>query len=203
MFTSKVWTFSSRIGGVSFSGFPVNANGKVCTFLFFYFRSPYIVELVVHLLLNLFFITMAENNSIRPTRVSLIDEIKRRVEDKIIEPQNAELLIKLIKNADSDSDAMAIAQMGTIYNRTGLHFDHRLEKTTDTIHYFKKNDALSFSDGSDKPHHKLIVGDNYHALQNLLIQYRGMVDVIYIDPPYGKDSLGECADTNYENATKM
>lgn len=27
-----------------------------------------------------------------------------------------------------------------------------------------------------------------------------MVDVIYIDPPYGKDSLGEFAKMNYENS---
>ena len=37
-------------------------------------------------------------------------------------------------------------------------------------------------------------------MQNLLIQYRGKIDVIYIDPPYGKDSMGEFAQTNYENA---
>jgi len=48
--------------------------------------------------------------------------------------------------------------------------------------------------------HKLIIGDNYDALQNLLIQYRGQIDVIYIDPPYGKDSMGEFADTNYHNS---
>lgn len=47
---------------------------------------------------------------------------------------------------------------------------------------------------------KLIIGDNYQALQNLLIQYRGKIDVIYIDPPYGKDSMGEFAKTNYNNA---
>ncbi|WP_288567077.1 site-specific DNA-methyltransferase [uncultured Treponema sp.] len=47
---------------------------------------------------------------------------------------------------------------------------------------------------------KLIIGDNYQALQNLLIQYRDKIDVIYIDPPYGKDSMGEFAKTNYNNA---
>lgn len=34
----------------------------------------------------------------------------------------------------------------------------------------------------------------------MLIQYKGLVDVIYIDPPYGKDSMGEFAKTNYHNA---
>lgn len=48
--------------------------------------------------------------------------------------------------------------------------------------------------------HTLIIGDNYPALQNLLITYRERVKVIYIDPPYGKDDLGEFAKTNYHNA---
>lgn len=130
----------------------------------------------------------------------LIEDIERRVADKILEPTNAELLKKLIRNADSDDEAMAIATLGTTYKRTGLHFDKRLEKLTDTIRYFKKNTELSFHTDDSKPVNKLIIGDNYEALQNLLIQYKGGVDVIYIDPPYGKDSMGEFAKTNYENA---
>lgn len=48
--------------------------------------------------------------------------------------------------------------------------------------------------------HKLIIGDNYDALQQLLITHRGMIDVIYIDPPYGCDSMGQFADMNYTNS---
>lgn len=130
----------------------------------------------------------------------LIAEIDKRVADKILEPANAELLKKLIRQADNDNEAMSIAELGTTYKRTGLHFDKRLERMTDDICYFKKNEALSFHTDDGKPVHKLIIGDNYQALQNLLIQYNGKIDVIYIDPPYGKDSMGEFAQTNYENA---
>ncbi|MBP5710908.1 MAG: site-specific DNA-methyltransferase [Bacteroidales bacterium] len=130
----------------------------------------------------------------------LLAELDRRVTDKILEPTNAELLKKLIKDANSDNEAMMIAELGTTYKRTGLHFDKRLEKMTNDIRYFKKNKKLSFHTDDSKPTHKLIIGDNYEALQNLLIQYKGMIDVIYIDPPYGKDSMGEFAQTNYENA---
>ncbi len=133
-------------------------------------------------------------------KTALLAEMDRRVEDKILESNNAELLKKLIRNADSDEEAMSIATLGTTYKRTGLHFDKRLEKMTSDIHYFKKNESLSFHTDDEGPVHKLIVGDNYQALQNLLIQYKGGVDVIYIDPPYGKDSMGEFAQTNYENA---
>jgi len=142
---------------------------------------------------------MADNN-ITITRESLIAEIERRVEDKILERTDAYLLIKLIRNADSDSEAFAIAQLGTTYKRTGLHYQPRNEHRGNTIKYFKKNEKLSFSDGTGNVPHKLIIGDNYDALQNLLIQYRGQVDVIYIDPPYSKDSMGNFAKTNYENS---
>lgn len=134
------------------------------------------------------------------TKESLIAEIEKRVSDKILEQSNADLLIKLIKNADSLDEAINIAALGTTYKRTGLHFDKRLEKMGETIKYFKKSEALSFHTNDNKPTHKLIIGDNYEALQNLLIQYKGKIDVIYIDPPYGKDSMGEFAATNYNNA---
>jgi len=129
----------------------------------------------------------------------ILADLNRRVEDKILEPTNAELLKKLINNADNLSEANAIAQLGTTYKRTGLHFDKRLERMGDAIKYLKRDEALSFS-VSDAITHKLIIGDNYDVLLNLLIEYRGRVDVIYIDPPYGKDNMGEFAATNYENA---
>ena len=130
----------------------------------------------------------------------LIAEIEKRVEDHVLEPSNAELLSKLIAQADNDNEAISIAALGTTYKRTGLHFDKRLERMTNDIRYFRKNTDLSFHTDDSKPTHKLIIGDNYEALQNLLVQYTGAIDVIYIDPPYGKDSMGEFAQTNYQNA---
>ncbi len=134
------------------------------------------------------------------TKEALIDLIEKRVEDKIIEPTNADLLKKLIMNADSLNEAIMISELGTTYKRTGFHFDKRLEKVGDTIPYFKKNESLSFVANPKSKNHKLIIGDNYPALLNLLIQYRHSIDVIYIDPPYGKDDLGDFADENYDNA---
>lgn len=136
------------------------------------------------------------------TKESLIAEIRQREQEKILEPENASLLVKLISGAENDDDARAIAALGTTYKRTGFHFDKRLEKhvMTDTIKYFAKNEVLSFGEAKEgEPVHKLIIGDNYDALNNLLIQYKGGIDVIYIDPPYGKDSMGEFARTNYAN----
>ncbi|MDR1781537.1 MAG: site-specific DNA-methyltransferase [Bacilli bacterium] len=133
-------------------------------------------------------------------RVQLIEEIKYRVEKNIIEKTNADLLIKLITNADDFNEAMQIANLGTMYRNTGLFFNFKLEKMGDAIKYFKKNDELSFKTSDNNLTHKLIMGDNYDALLNLLVQYKNKVDVIYIDPPYGKDSMGEFAKTNYDNS---
>ncbi len=133
-------------------------------------------------------------------KADIIADLEKRVADKILEPNNFDLLKKLVLNADTLNEAIMIAELGTTYKRTGFHFDKRLEKLGDTIRYFKKNTELSFGTDKDALTHKLIIGDNYPALLNLLIEYKGRVDVIYIDPPYGKDYMGYFAKTNYENA---
>jgi adenine-specific DNA-methyltransferase len=115
-----------------------------------------------------------------------------------LEEENFKLLEKLINNAENITEALQIAQMGIRYEKTGLRYQVKLDKINDgKIHYLKKNDKLSFDQGGIK--HKLIIGDNYHALLNLLITHKGKIDVIYIDPPYGCNDMGEFANTNYTN----
>jgi len=140
------------------------------------------------------------STSLDKTRSELVCEINQRVTDKVLERSNADLLIKLIDKAETVNEAISIAQLGTTYKRTGFHYDKRLEKTDSDIRYFKRNKDLSFHSEDGGPIHKLIIGDNYPALQNLLIQYEKKVDVIYIDPPYGKDKMGAFAQTNYDNS---
>lgn len=141
-----------------------------------------------------------ESKGLQSFKQTLILELEKRVKDKILENENKELLAKLISNADSITEAQAIMALGTTYKRTGFHFDKRLEKSSDKIFYFKKNEKLSFKVNDEGGKHTLIIGDNYPTLQNLLITYKEKVKVIYIDPPYGKDDLGEFAKTNYHNA---
>ena len=75
---------------------------------------------------------------LKSSRQELIEDLQRRVNDRILEPTNYELLKKLIKNADTLDEAIMIFELGTTYKRTGFHFDKRLEKLTDTIKYFKE-----------------------------------------------------------------
>lgn len=142
---------------------------------------------------------MADNN-LEELKLDLVSEIQQRVTDKILEQSNADLLIKLINRAETETEAMNIAALGTTYKRTGFHFDKRLEKISNNIKYKAKNDRLSFVNDENRPTHELIIGDNYDALQNLLITHKGKIDVIYIDPPYGKDNMGDFAKTNYNNS---
>ena len=139
-------------------------------------------------------------SNLEDIKSSLISELKIRVEDRILEPENLKLLSKLINQAETIQEAIEIAKLGTSYKRTGFHFDQKIEKLGDTIKYFKKSEKLSFTQKEAKNTHKLIIGDNFDALQNLLISYKNKIYVIYIDPPYGKDDMGEYAETNYNNA---
>ena len=140
------------------------------------------------------------SNELNTIKENLIAELEQRVEDRILERSNASILSKLINKAETISEAISISQLGTTYKATGLYYEKRLEKSGNELSYFKKNEALSFRSSERGAINKLIIGDNYDALQNLLIEYKGRVDVIYIDPPYGKDNLGEFAKTNYDNA---
>ena len=141
-----------------------------------------------------------QSSNLEDLKSSLISELRIRVEDRILEPENLKLLSKLINQAESIQEAIEIAKLGTSYKRTGFHFDQKIEKLSDTIQYFKKNENLSFIQKGAKNTHQLIIGDNYYALQNLLISYKNKIDVIYIDPPYGKNDMGDFAKTNYKNA---
>lgn len=66
------------------------------------------------------------------------------------------------------SDLVAVAQQGDV-----------------VYPYLKPMDSVENAPDSDI-WHTLIEADNYHALQALAYLYPGMVDCIYIDPPYNK-----------------
>ncbi|MDO4831278.1 MAG: hypothetical protein Q4A46_07360, partial [Clostridia bacterium] len=105
------------------------------------------------------------NNNLEVGKKKLIAEIDRRLVDGIIEKSNADLIKKLIMNADSLNEAIQISELGTTYKKTGFHFDTRLDKPDPTIKYYKKNEELSFSDDTLDVPNKLIIGDNYDVLR--------------------------------------
>ncbi|MDY6246203.1 MAG: hypothetical protein SPL83_03045 [Succinivibrio sp.] len=85
------------------------------------------------------------NLTLEDLKNDLISDLNLRTDEKILEPANRDLLSKLIYNAESKDEAIAIAELGTSYKRTGFHFDKTFEKIRTSIKYFKKNEQLSFS----------------------------------------------------------
>lgn len=51
--------------------------------------------------------------------------------------------------------------------------------------------------GGDKPYHSVINGENFHALKALTYTHRGMLDLIYIDPPYNSGAKDWKYNNNY------
>ena len=49
----------------------------------------------------------------------------------------------------------------------------------------------------DKPHHAVIQGENYHAIEVLLTAYAQSFDVIYLDPPYNTGSKDWAYNNDY------
>ena len=134
------------------------------------------------------------------TKNEMINDIKNKIDLKIFEPETGYFIINLINKAESLDEAFNVYQLGTNYTKTGLHYEVKKEKLSDTIRFLEKNKELSFKNSKGNITHKIILGDNYHALQNLCISFKKDIDIIYIDPPYGKDSMGQFADTNYANS---
>lgn len=123
-----------------------------------------------------------------------------------------ELAINIINTCD-------INQIDNIYNfisqrvKVGFTFDIAPTMNTNSISYLKYNDKLSFNlvdsfDSNNLTNNNiLIIGENYDALKNLLLNYKNKVDVIYIDPPYNteatlndKNNLSDNLERNNSNS---
>src|SRR5690554_3221795 len=92
----------------------------------------------------------------------------------------------------------AIFQLITQRVKTGFVFDAAPEVNHDCVALIKENDSLFINPNQAKMiEHKLIIGENYDALKNLAVAYinptsgEGLIDFIYIDPPYGTENAKE------------
>ena len=75
----------------------------------------------------------------------------------------------------------------------GFKFDVAPEIATGRIAVVNemKNLNINASKEIDINENKLIIGDNYEALKNLLLTHKEKIDVIYIDPPYNTEKSKE------------
>ena len=124
---------------------------------------------------------------------------KERIDKIAKESFNAEqkaIAKKIIDNADED-DIDAVWGLVSQRVKTGFVFDEAPEINHNCVSYIKENEKLGINLGKDNAiEHDLIIGENYDALKNLIATYtdkqgKGLVDVIYIDPPYNTDKSKE------------
>ena len=59
----------------------------------------------------------------------------------------------------------------------------------ESVEYYPAQEKEVYGDLSAKDFNKLFWGDNLQVLSHLLKEYRGAVDLIYIDPPFDNLSL--------------
>ena len=141
-----------------------------------------------------------EDKPLEEIKKARLEELEEYKKDGVLESENVFLLSKLIKQGETVEEVEKLFTLSILWRRTGLIFQPTLEKVRGgVISYFSKDEKLSFSSNPEDLTHELIIGDNFEALLNLLVEYRGKIDCIYIDPPYGKDAMGGFAHTNYDN----
>ncbi len=105
----------------------------------------------------------------------------------------------MLQNCKTKEQVDLVFQWGSENPQTGYYFKRQVENFRESARYLKRVDTIN-PNNENNIKNKLIIGDNYDALNNLIAGgYKEKIDVIYIDPPYGMDNEGEFAKTNYEN----
>ncbi len=124
-------------------------------------------------------------------RALLKDKIDKIAKESFNNEQK-EIAKKIIDNT-AEEDLDAVWSLISQRIKTGFVFDSAPEINHNCISYIKENKKLGINlDKSDALEHSFIIGENYDALKNLLATYtdkqgRGLINVIYIDPPYNTD----------------
>lgn len=102
-------------------------------------------------------------------------------------------LAKSIINSANEKDDIQ-GYLDFIMKRTGLGF--KFDVAPDiaegriAVVNEMKDKRINVSDILDEDENKLIIGDNFEALKNLILTHKEKVDIIYIDPPYNTEKAG-------------
>lgn len=128
--------------------------------------------------------------------LKIIDESK-----DIYLNKDQKLFAKSIINSLNDKDDIQ-GYLDFIMKRTGLGFKFDIapdiaEGRIAVVNEMKDK-RINVSDIVDENENKLIIGENYEALKNLLLTHEEKIDIIYIDPPYNTES----AKTDGNNSSK-
>ena len=115
-------------------------------------------------------------------------------------------IAKQIIDSTNENNIDAVYQLISQRVKTGFVFDAAPEVNHDCVALLEENEELKISSNqllSSK--HKLIIGENYDALKNLSVVYidqttgKGLIDFIYIDPPYNTEKAKEEGNDHKDN----
>ena len=123
-----------------------------------------------------------------------LDEIGKIAKESFNDEQK-QIARFILENA-TENNIDSIYTFITQRVKTGFVFDAAPEVAHDCIALCERDDTKSFGSPMDNAiHHKLIIGENYDVLKNLVATYtkngQGLIDVIYIDPPYNTEKTKE------------
>ncbi|MBR0295361.1 MAG: site-specific DNA-methyltransferase [Bacilli bacterium] len=103
-------------------------------------------------------------------------------------------IAKQIIDAASEENIDAIYQFISQRVKTGFVFDAAPEVNHNCVALLNQRDDLDITSNElFQNSHRLIIGENYDVLKNLLVMYtdqetgKGLIDFIYIDPPYNTE----------------
>ena len=119
-------------------------------------------------------------------KIDKIPNVSFNKEQKII----AKKILEIVSEKDLD----AVYGLITQRVKTGFVFDEAPEVNHDCVAIIKENEKLNIAVNElNRLEHKLIIGENFDALKNLCATYidkngKGLIDVIYIDPPYNTEA---------------
>ncbi|MBE6461527.1 MAG: site-specific DNA-methyltransferase [Alphaproteobacteria bacterium] len=131
-----------------------------------------------------------------------IKEINKIAKESFNDEQKE--LVRGILDSATEANIDSLYTFVTQRVKTGFVFDAAPEVAHNCISLCERDNKRSFGNESGV-HHKLIIGENYDVLKNLVATYtkngKGLIDVIYIDPPYNTEKTAEDGN-DYKNEVK-
>ena len=128
--------------------------------------------------------------SFEDKKENYISEINKIAKESFNDEQK-KLAIDILNNAN-ETNIDAIYTFITQRVKLGFTFDAAPEVAHNCISLCERDAQKSFGSPMVSNNHKLIIGENYDVLKNLIATYtingKGLIDVIYIDPPYNTEA---------------
>ena len=109
--------------------------------------------------------------------------------DTVISPRQKELAIKILQES-SQEDISELFNFIFQRIKLGFRFDFVPQIAKGQISLVQELKELNINTKKEvvENENKLIIGENYDALKNLLLTHKNKIDVIYIDPPYNTEA---------------